>query len=77
MAAKDPNLYLLHIREACERVLGYTAELGARWPESPLVLDAVCRNLEIMGEAAESSIWLSCRRIATFRGAALSTHGTF
>jgi uncharacterized protein with HEPN domain len=52
MADKDPEFYLIHLRECCERILAYTAELGARWAESPLVVDAVCRNLEIIGEAA-------------------------
>lgn len=52
MAAKDPRFYLVHIRECCERILSYTKDLGAEWPGSPLVVDAVCRNLEIIGEAA-------------------------
>jgi uncharacterized protein with HEPN domain len=52
MAAKDPRLYLIHIREGCERILDYTAGLGAQWADTPLLVDAVCRNLEIIGEAA-------------------------
>ncbi len=52
MADKDPRFYLIHIRESCERILHYTAGPGPRWPESPLLVDAVCRNLEIIGEAA-------------------------
>jgi len=52
MPAKDPRFYLTHIRECCERVLDYTAGLGSNWPDNRIVLDAVCRNLEIMGEAA-------------------------
>lgn len=52
MAAKDPRFYLVHIHECCARILSYTKDLGTEWPGSPLVLDAVCRNLEIIGEAA-------------------------
>ena len=52
MPLKDPRLYLIHIEECCSKILEYTAELGAEWPTSPLVVDAVCRNIEIIGEAA-------------------------
>ena len=52
MASKDPRFYLLHMRECCERILSYTNDLGTMWPCSPLVVDAVCRNIEIIGEAA-------------------------
>ncbi|SRR6266699_47608 len=52
MPSKDPRFYLVHIRECCERILSYTKDLGTEWPSSPLVVDAVCRNLEIIGEAA-------------------------
>jgi uncharacterized protein with HEPN domain len=52
MPGKDPRLYLIHIRDACHRVLEYTAGRGPDWSESSLLLDAVCRNLEIIGEAS-------------------------
>jgi uncharacterized protein with HEPN domain len=52
MGVKDPRFYLVHIGECCERILSYTRDLGAEWPGSPVVVDAVCRNLEIIGEAA-------------------------
>jgi uncharacterized protein with HEPN domain len=52
MPAKDSRLYLIHIRECCERILEYTAGIEATWPGVSLVHDAVCRNLEIIGEAA-------------------------
>ena len=52
MAAKDPVLYLIHIRECCERILEYTRGIETTWPSTSLVHDAVCRNLEIVGEAA-------------------------
>jgi uncharacterized protein with HEPN domain len=62
MAAKDPRFYLLHILECCERILNYTKDLGAQWAASPVVLDAVCRNLEIIGEAA-SKLDLEFRQV--------------
>ncbi|MCC6586575.1 MAG: DUF86 domain-containing protein [Bryobacterales bacterium] len=52
MGLKDSRLYLIHIRECCERILDYTAGIEETWPSVPVVYDAVCRNLEIMGEAA-------------------------
>lgn len=52
MAAKDSRLYLIHIRECCERILEYTGGMEATWPGVALVHDAVCRNLEIISEAA-------------------------
>jgi uncharacterized protein with HEPN domain len=52
MPAKDQRLYLIHIRDCCGRILEYTDGIEATWPTVPLVHDAVCRNLEIMGEAA-------------------------
>jgi uncharacterized protein with HEPN domain len=52
MSAKDPRLYLIHIRECCERILDYTGGVETTWPSVPVVQDAVCRNLEIIGEAA-------------------------
>ncbi len=52
MPAKDPRLYLIHIRDCCERILDYTAGIEGTWPDAPMVHDAVCRNLEIIGEAA-------------------------
>ena len=51
MPAKDPRLYLIHIQDSCRRILDYTASLKPGWTTNPMVLDAVCRNLEIIGEA--------------------------
>ena len=56
MPAKDPRLYLIHIRECCERILDYTGGIESTWPSVPVVHDAVCRNLEIIGEAAAGSM---------------------
>ncbi len=52
MPAKDPRLYLIHIRDCCERILDFTRGIETTWPAMPVVYDAVCRNLEIIGEAA-------------------------
>ena len=52
MPAKDPRLYLIHIRDCCNRILEFTASIESTWPTVPVVHDAVCRNLEIIGEAA-------------------------
>ena len=52
MPAKDPRLYMIHIRECCDRILEYTGGIESTWPNVSLVHDAVCRNLEIIGEAA-------------------------
>ena len=52
MPAKDPRLYPIHIRQCCERILDYTGGIESMWPSVPIVHDAVCRNLEIIGEAA-------------------------
>lgn len=52
MPAKDPRLYLIHIRDCCKRILDFTAGMESTWPSVPVVNDAVCRNLEIIGEAA-------------------------
>jgi len=52
MPAKDPFVYVMHIRDCCRRIAEYTAAGGAEWPASALIMDAVCRNITIIGEAA-------------------------
>ena len=49
---KDPVLYLVHIRDCCERVLEYSMPAKGDWMASKMATDAICRNLEIIGEAA-------------------------
>lgn len=52
MAVKNPRIYILHIRDCCENILQYAAfREGSPYPAN-MVLDAACRNLEIIGEAA-------------------------
>src|ERR1022692_3522740 len=52
MPTKDPLVYGMHIRDCCRRIAEYTATGGADWPASALIMDAVCRNITIIGEAA-------------------------
>jgi len=52
MPAKDPLVYLMHIRDCCRRIAEYTITGGRDWPENALIMDAVCRNITIIGEAA-------------------------
>ena len=52
MPEKDPLIYLMHIRDCCRRIAEYTAADGTDWPSKPLVVDTVCRNITIIGEAA-------------------------
>ena len=35
MSAKDPRLYLIHIRECCGRILDYTGGIESTWPSVP------------------------------------------
>lgn len=52
MPEKHPSSYLQHIRDCCLQIAtcGELRSAGAV-PES-VILDAVCRNIEIIGEAA-------------------------
>ena len=52
MPAKDPLVYVMHIRDSRRRIAEYRATGGAEWPSNPLVMDAVCRHITIIGEAA-------------------------
>ncbi len=50
---KDDRTYLLHIRDAIARVMEYTDRGKESFMASPIVQDAVVRNIEIIGEAAK------------------------
>jgi uncharacterized protein with HEPN domain len=50
---KESSLYLQHIADACARVRAYTAGGRAVFMDSPLIQDAVVRNLQVIGEAAK------------------------
>lgn len=50
MPAKDPLVYIMHIRDACRRISEYIAGGGPDWTSKPLVMDAVCRNIRLLGD---------------------------
>jgi uncharacterized protein with HEPN domain len=52
MAAQEPRVYLLHIRDCCERVQECSTLRQQGAAPGHILLDAVCRNLEIIGEAS-------------------------
>lgn len=50
---RDPRVYLEDILEAVRRIDSYTEGLDfVAFAKNPMVLDAVIRNLEVIGEAA-------------------------
>lgn len=51
---KEDHFYLLHIRDAIERILSYTAEGKQAFFADTRTQDAVIRNLEVMGEAVKN-----------------------
>lgn len=50
---KDERVYLLHIRDAIDRILRYTGEGRDVFLGDSMIQDAVLRNLEILGEASK------------------------
>lgn len=53
MSKRDPRLFLTDMLEAIEKIERYTAGLSLdQFEANDMVLDAVVRNLEIVGEAA-------------------------
>jgi uncharacterized protein with HEPN domain len=52
MVTPDPRVYLLHIRDCCERVIECAALRDRGTTPAHILLDAACRNLEILGEAS-------------------------
>ena len=52
---KDNTLYLGHIRDAIEKIQRYTAAVGCEeFVANEMMVDAVVRELEIIGEAANN-----------------------
>ena len=49
----DERVYLLHIRDAIDRILTYTEEGRDAFLGHPMIQDAVLRNMEILGEASK------------------------
>jgi uncharacterized protein with HEPN domain len=54
MPAKDSLVFVMHIRDSCRRIAEYTGTGGDTWTSKPLIMDAVCRNITIIGEAAQT-----------------------
>lgn len=53
MSKRDNSLLLLDMLDSAEKIQKYTAELDfEEFIENDLVIDAVARNFEIIGEAA-------------------------
>lgn len=50
---KDEQAYLLHIRDAIDRILTYTKEGRDAFLGDSMIQDAVLRNMEILGEASK------------------------
>ena len=51
---KEDRIYLLHIRDAIERIESYTAGGKESFEKQTITQDAVIRNLEIIGEAVKN-----------------------
>jgi uncharacterized protein with HEPN domain len=52
--SRDPSLYLDDIGESCRRIVSYTSGMSlAEFASDPKTLDAVARNLEVIGEAVK------------------------
>lgn len=51
---KDDRVYLRHIMDAIERIEEYTEAGAEQFTLTPIVQDAVIRNLEIIGEAVKN-----------------------
>lgn len=49
---KDPRVYLAHILECAERIERFTADGEGAFAADTMIQDAVIRNFEIIGEAA-------------------------
>ncbi len=51
---KDDRVYLLHVIDAVDRILRYTADGRAKFFSNDQIQDAVIRNLEVIGEAVKN-----------------------
>jgi len=52
---KDPKIFLEHILESIDKIEKYVAEINEKnFSGNFLVIDAVVRNLEIIGEATKN-----------------------
>ena len=61
---KDDLAYIEHIQEAISKILRYTQNLTReKFEDSPMVQDAVIRNIEVIGEATKN---ISSEMTSTF-----------
>jgi uncharacterized protein with HEPN domain len=52
--SRDPTLYLQDIQKSCQKILSYTHEMSfAAFAADTKTIDAVARNLEVIGEAVK------------------------
>jgi uncharacterized protein with HEPN domain len=51
--SRDPVDLLADMREACDQAFGHARRGGEAWFRDALFLDAVIRNLEVLGEATK------------------------
>lgn len=52
MGSHGSRVYLLHMRDCCDRLIESAALRDDEKAPAHVLLDAVCRNLEVMGEAS-------------------------
>jgi uncharacterized protein with HEPN domain len=52
MPTHDPQILLGHMRDCCRRLIGCAALRERADQTQAILLDAACRNLEILGEAS-------------------------
>ena len=52
MTSPDPQVYLLHIRDRCEELIQCRNLRQQGTVPASILFNAVCRNLEIIGEAS-------------------------
>jgi len=53
MTSPDPQVYLLHIRDRCEELLQCRSLREEGTVPASILFNAVCRNLEVIGEASQ------------------------
>ena len=52
MSERNPLVYLLHMRDCCDRLIECAGLRDEGIVPAHILLDAVCRNLEVLGEAS-------------------------
>ncbi len=68
---KDPRVYLAQILERIERIFKYTSDGKKAFFADPLIQDAVIRNFEVIGEAANVFLKNIRKTIRQFLGGGL------